>query len=51
MSISSMPGRLRSASLGLCTVPLGGYFEREIARELHLLAGDFVVYAGVCGQL
>jgi SagB-type dehydrogenase family enzyme len=42
---------LLSASLGLCTVPLGGYFEREIARELHLPADDFVLYAGVCGQV
>jgi SagB-type dehydrogenase family enzyme len=42
---------LLSITLGLCTVPLGGYFEREIAQEFHLLAGDFVLYAGICGRV
>jgi SagB-type dehydrogenase family enzyme len=42
---------LLSASLALCTVPLGGYFEHEIARELHLPNGDCVLYTGVCGQV
>jgi SagB-type dehydrogenase family enzyme len=42
---------LLSASLGLCTVPLGGCLEREAARELRLLATDRVLYAGVCGRV
>lgn len=40
---------LVSWSLGLCTVPLGGCLEGEIARELKLPPGDRVLYAGVCG--
>ncbi len=40
---------LVSASLGLATVPLGGYFEQEIARAFALPAGDRVPYVGVCG--
>lgn len=40
---------LLSASVGLCTVPLGGFFEREIARALGLPGEDVVLYAGVCG--
>jgi SagB-type dehydrogenase family enzyme len=39
-----------SAGLGLCTVPLGGAFEREIARWLVLPATDAVLYLGVCGR-
>src|SRR5262249_41310128 len=41
---------LLSASLGLATVPLGGYFERDIARQLRLPATDQVLYVGVCGK-
>jgi SagB-type dehydrogenase family enzyme len=41
---------LLSASLGLATVPLGGFFEREIAVELGLPASDVVLYAGLCGK-
>jgi SagB-type dehydrogenase family enzyme len=40
---------LVSASLGLVTVPLGGYFERVIARQLGLPRTDLVLYVGVCG--
>jgi SagB-type dehydrogenase family enzyme len=40
---------LMSTSLGLATVPLGGFFEREIARALLLPATDRVLYVGVCG--
>lgn len=40
---------LVSASLGLATVPLGGFFERELARRLMLLDGDEVLYAGLLG--
>ncbi|HEU0108214.1 MAG TPA: nitroreductase family protein, partial [Vicinamibacteria bacterium] len=40
---------LLSATLRLCTLPLGGFFEAEIARELQLPAGDTVLYAGACG--
>ena len=41
---------LVSTSLGLTTVPLGGYFEGELARRLTLPPSDEVVYAGLCGQ-
>lgn len=40
---------LLSAAVGLSTVPLGGYYERAIARALSLPDGDLVLYAGVCG--
>jgi SagB-type dehydrogenase family enzyme len=41
---------LLSASLGLVTVPLGGYFERDIARQFDLPRTDVVLYVGVCGK-
>jgi nitroreductase len=41
---------LLSASLGLMTVPLGGFFEREVAAELLLPSSDLVLYLGVCGR-
>jgi SagB-type dehydrogenase family enzyme len=41
---------LVSASLGLCTVPLGGCLEREVARHLRLPPADHVLYAGTCGR-
>lgn len=41
---------LLSASLGLVTVPLGGYFERDIARQFVLPRTDLVLYVGVCGR-
>jgi len=40
---------LLSESMGLVTVPLGGFFERELARRMDLLDSDEVLYAGVCG--
>jgi SagB-type dehydrogenase family enzyme len=40
---------LVSAGLGLCTVPLGGSFEREIACQFLLPSTDAVLYIGVCG--
>ena len=40
---------LLSASLGLVTVPLGGFFERELGAELGLPATDLVLYVGLCG--
>jgi SagB-type dehydrogenase family enzyme len=40
---------LLSASLGLATVPLGGFFEADLARRLALPATDEVLYAGVVG--
>ncbi|HKI38093.1 MAG TPA: nitroreductase family protein [Gemmataceae bacterium] len=40
---------LLSASLGLVTVPLGGYFERDIARQLVLPPTDLILYLGLCG--
>lgn len=41
---------LVSESLGQRTVPLGGYMERDIAKELRLLNDDLVLYAAVCGE-
>ncbi|MBI3099538.1 MAG: SagB/ThcOx family dehydrogenase [Planctomycetes bacterium] len=41
---------LVSESLGLCTLPLGGFFERDVARELRLPEADVVLYLGVCGR-
>jgi SagB-type dehydrogenase family enzyme len=38
-----------SESLGLVTVPLGGYFERDIARRLALPRSDLILYLGLCG--
>jgi SagB-type dehydrogenase family enzyme len=40
---------LVSASLGLATVPLGGFCERELARRLMLLETDEVLYTGITG--
>lgn len=40
---------LMSVSLGLTTVPLGGFFEAEIARQLLLPSGDIVAYLGIAG--
>jgi SagB-type dehydrogenase family enzyme len=42
---------LLSTSLGLVTVPLGGYFERAIARALVLPETDLVAYVAVCGSI
>jgi SagB-type dehydrogenase family enzyme len=42
---------LASASLGLVTVPLGGYFEADLARKLALLPSDEVLYLGLCGPV
>jgi SagB-type dehydrogenase family enzyme len=41
---------LLSASVGLATVPLGGFFEGEIGKELRLPATDLVAYLGVAGE-
>ena len=41
---------LVSASMGLTTVPLGGYFEADLARRLTLPATDEVLYLGLCGR-
>jgi hypothetical protein len=30
-------------------VPLGGFFERDLAKRLQLLETDQVLYVGVCG--
>jgi SagB-type dehydrogenase family enzyme len=40
---------LLSASMGLVTVPLGAFFERDVAAELALPATDLVLYVGLCG--
>lgn len=39
---------LLSASLGLSTVPLGGFFEKEIANAFTLPSTDLVLYLGIC---
>jgi len=41
---------LVAADVGLATVPLGGFFERPLARALQLPPTDEVLYAGVCGR-
>jgi SagB-type dehydrogenase family enzyme len=41
---------LLASSLGLCALPLGGFFEREIARRLALPASDEVLYLLLCGK-
>jgi nitroreductase len=41
---------LASAGLGLATVPLGGFFEADLARLLSLLPTDEVLYFGAIGQ-
>jgi SagB-type dehydrogenase family enzyme len=35
----------------LCTIPLGGFYERALARALQLPRTDRVLYAGVVGEL
>ncbi len=40
-----------SASLGLATVPLGGFFEGDVARALALPRDDVVLYLGLCGAV
>jgi SagB-type dehydrogenase family enzyme len=40
---------LLSESLGLVTIPLGGYFEMDLSRRMHLLESDELLYAGACG--
>ena len=42
---------LLSASLGLCSVPLGSFLEREIAQAFVLPRTDLVTYVGVTGSL
>jgi SagB-type dehydrogenase family enzyme len=40
---------LLCASLGLSTVPLGGFLEREVADAFLLPGTDLVLYLGACG--
>ena len=40
---------LLSTSVGFCTVPLGAFFEGEVAAELRLPSTDAVLYVGLCG--
>lgn len=42
---------LVASSLSSCTLPLGGFFEREIRRRLGLPATDSVLYVGAAGRL
>ena len=41
---------LASTSLSLCTVPLGGFFEGDLARAFALPPSDVVTYLGVLGK-
>jgi SagB-type dehydrogenase family enzyme len=41
---------LLAESLNLCALPLGGFFEREIAHSLTLPCGDEVLYLLLCGK-
>jgi SagB-type dehydrogenase family enzyme len=41
---------LACADIGLATVPLGGFFERALARAFQLPATDDVLYVGLCGR-
>jgi SagB-type dehydrogenase family enzyme len=40
---------LLSTSLGLVTVPLGGFFERALRKALGLPETDLLLYVGACG--
>lgn len=40
---------LLSEGLGLATLPLGGFFEHEVAEQLVLPPTDVVLYLGACG--
>ncbi len=40
---------LLSESVGSTTLPLGGFFEREIARAVPLPRSDAVLYVGAFG--
>jgi SagB-type dehydrogenase family enzyme len=42
---------LVATTLNACTVPFGGFLERQIARELQLCRTDQVLYAGILGKL
>jgi nitroreductase len=41
---------LASHAAKLCTIPLGGFFERPLARALQAPRTDRVLYAGVLGR-
>jgi hypothetical protein len=41
---------LMSQRLGWTSVPLGAFFERDIARRMALPADDAVLYVGILGQ-
>src|SRR4029078_10628917 len=41
---------LLSESLGLSTIPLGGFLESDIANEIKLRPDDAVLYVGLCGN-
>lgn len=42
---------LLSTETGLCTLPLGGFLEQEVAKQFHLPTSDVVLYVGVCGKI
>ena len=41
---------LMSQRVGWTTVPLGGFFEQDIARRMALPADDAVLYVGMVGR-
>ena len=41
---------LMSTAMKLCTVPLGGFFEAAITRQMSLPNDDLVLYVGICGS-
>ena len=41
---------LSAASVGLCCLPLGGFYERALERELRLPRTDLALYIGLCGE-
>lgn len=41
---------LAAASVGLCVLPVGGFFERALEREIRLPRTDIALYVGACGE-
>ncbi|MCP4443793.1 MAG: SagB/ThcOx family dehydrogenase [Myxococcales bacterium] len=41
---------LLSTSVGAVTVPLGGFYEEQLAEELQLPRGDIPLYVGIAGH-
>lgn len=41
---------LAAASVGLSVLPVGGFYERALERELRLPRTDLALYVGACGE-